>query len=200
MPNCIKLSTFAFARAAPPRFVFSEHPIAFRGMRADPRYVWGAYGHNGRSGALRLTGEHADRVGMHFTELRLFFQLREYENVGAINREIVERTGFLNLLRLQRDYREEVRMVVLGHLESTLDAVRLSALKSMSLEQLVMAHPAAAQALLTLLRGVDVVVHPVIPVGDDGEGPAFNIATVLGKAARKMQVRARYHEQIPASC
>lgn len=187
----VLLTSFAAAEPGATKLRLRDHHIAYEGVPGSG-VTWGVYGTTSTDRALFWAHAAAERVGSTLFTIEMLFALRNLHLLpAAIDRELVERTGFLSIRRLRSPFGAEMHELVLARLARHVSREDLSSDRNLSLSELMMKYPAAAAWILQSEPSVRLIVHPVRL---RGSAQVIDVGTMRVAQAKVITPRVRYME------
>ena len=195
--GCIQICTYAFIQKLPKLLVFADHRMPLRNAVHDPKFVSGAYGTYASNQSSFMASDHAKSLQIQSLPLCLFYKLRDgMPPSKAIDRPAAQATGFLHLGRVENTYGKELREIAISSLSSVLSHQAHRSIENLSLADVMVKHPVAAEMLLAADPLLDMIVRPALLYYGERER-RISVATVRASKALKMNAQARYLEGIP---
>ena len=193
----IPLTNYAMVDQIPSSLALKDHLLPFEGAKSDSKFLWGLYGSASMNRALFLADAYASRHKKQMLTIQLWYHVDHFQLVKSkITPEIAEQSGFVHLDRLQSDYRDELRELVLLDLHKRTHGAQYETLQNMSLEDIMVRHPECVNVIFDQNKKVNVVVHPVRQLYDENDARPVNLATVRNIKARLAAAEVRYLEDI----
>ena len=188
----VLLTSFASAEPSATKLLLRDHNIAYEGVPGTG-VAWGVYGTTSTDRALYWAAHAAAmRANTALFTIEMSCALKNlYLLPAAIDRALVERTGFLHIRRLRSAFGAEIHELVLAHLARRMSWADLSSDRNRSLSELMMKYPAAASWILQSEPSVKLIVHPV-QLG--GSAHMIDVGTMRVAQAKVMTPRVKYME------
>lgn len=194
----LMVSAYALLESPPQHLFFGQHLLHFNGFDPGEQnldLIWGVYGTEsmGRAGAYAAMD--ARRLKRRLYQIDLWYRVTRRLNHSynsPMSAEEIRRTGFMQLSRIEPDYREHLRAIFLERLHELGDS-RLGELRmEPSLEVLTAHRPMLIHWLMRLCPWLYAVQHTVYV----GTGIALRIVTMRRDPERYLHVSTRHHPEI----
>lgn len=192
----IPLSNYAFFDKRPDSIVLRDSLVAFEGARPDPAFLWGVYGTSSMNHMLFLADNYAQHRNKLSFSVQMWYHVDYFERVKSkISPEIAHESGFIHLDRLQSEFRDEIRDLVVASIKERVSGSQFEIIRTMNLSDIMMRHPECVRVIFDRYKKVHVVVHPVRQLFDETDRRPVHIATVRNVKSRIMAAEVRYFEE-----
>ena len=171
------------------------HYVGFESAKRNPDLIWGVFGTDSMSRANMYASRDARLDGRRLYMMDLWYKVdRKQGGVQSIA-ENIRATGFINIQRMDADYRGYMLSLFLQRLEEEGDPEWEKLSLERSVDSLVAQRPMLIHWFMKHCNWVCAVQHTVYI----SPGVMLRIITLRRDPARYMSVHVRYHPEIEAS-
>lgn len=194
----IMVRTYALPKQPPQHLQFDRYLLRYNGLdesKRNPDLIWGVYGTEATARAGAYAALDARRHGRRLYQIDLWYRVKRRAHgdlTAPLTAEEIRQNGFLHLQRIDSDYRDHLRSILLERLQEEADA-QIEALKlESSLEALLAQRPMLIHWLMKTCRWIMAVQHTVYI----GSGVPLRVVTLRRDPSRYLHVGARFHPEI----
>jgi len=196
--TALMVRTYALAKQVPQQLQFDSFLLRYKGFdarRSNPGVIWGVFGTDSLSRANVYASKDAERGGRRLYMMDLWYKIERKPGGVQCTAEDIRATGFMNIQRLDADYRSYLLSLFFQRLEEECDPELEKLQMERSIEELVAQRPMLIHWLMKNCSWIHAVQHPVYIA----QGVMLRIMTLRRDPKRYLSAHVRYSPEIRIS-
>ena len=196
--TALMVRTYALPKQVPEQLQFDSFLLRYIGFdanRRNPDVIWGIFGTDSLSRANVYASKDAEHGGRRLYMMDLWYKIERKPGGAQCIAEDIRATGFVNIQRLDADYRAYLLSLFLQRLEEENDPELEKLQLERSIEELVAQRPMLIHWFMKNCPWVYAVQHPVYIA----QGVMLRIMTLRRDPDRYLSAHVRYNPEIRIS-